>query len=97
MACCLLHNLLRTLSAASYTPVGHTDETLENGKIVKGQWRNEEESPFVQLLQPTRWRHATLEAEDIRDTFCDYLFWTWTATMAMEEYQSTLVNIITLI
>ena len=86
MACCLLHNLLRTLSAVSYTPVGYTDETLEDGNIVEGQWRDEEVSPFVQPLQPTRSRHATLEAETIRNTFREYFVgrgqvpWQWKNT-----------------
>ena len=68
LACCILHNLLRTLSLESYTP----RHSVDNGEITEGEWRNEDPSPYFTELAPTQGRKAFYEAEDIRDNFKEY-------------------------
>ena len=42
LASCVLHNFLRTKSPHRYTPPGTCDiESIENGQIRPGEWRNE--------------------------------------------------------
>ena len=42
LASCILHNFLRTESPHRYTPTGTCDiESIENGQIRPGEWRNE--------------------------------------------------------
>ena len=40
LACCVLHNILRTHSKNSYSPIGFADEVEENGNKRWGQWRD---------------------------------------------------------
>ena len=39
LASLVLHNMLRTLSRTSYTPVDFVDSEAEDGTIVPGSWR----------------------------------------------------------
>ena len=61
LACCILHNLLRTLSTASYKPT-----------VNAGEWRNESLSEFVTDLPPTNARRARSSVESVRDSFKHY-------------------------
>ena len=40
LACCVLHNILRTHSKNSYSPIGFADEVEENGNKRWGKWRD---------------------------------------------------------
>ena len=72
LACCIIHNLLRTLSLESYTPRHSVDNVDDNGEITEGEWRNEGPSPYFTDLAPTQGRKAFYEAEDIRNNFKEY-------------------------
>ena len=52
MASLPLHNLLRTKSRESYTPIGNIDFENDTGEIVEGTWRQEIISTNVAGLQP---------------------------------------------
>ena len=41
LACCVLHNILRTHSKNSYSPSGFADEVEENGNIRRGHGETE--------------------------------------------------------
>ena len=41
LACCVLHNILRTHSKNSYSPSGFADEVEENGSIRRGNEEKE--------------------------------------------------------
>ena len=47
MACCVLHNLLRTMSPMSYTPSHYVDRVSSSGDINDGEWRQEMSSPYI--------------------------------------------------
>ena len=68
LACCVLHNILRTHSQNSYSPSGFADEVEEDGNIIRGEWRGRNGSA-MQLLAATTSRHPSHNAEKIRDVF----------------------------
>ena len=72
LCCCVLHNILRTLSNNSYSAIGYRDGVGDNGNINKGSWRSEPQSPYVQHTQSTQARHSSHDAEDVRSHFEDY-------------------------
>ena len=43
------------------------------GAIIEGQWSNENSSPYIQALQPTRTWHAK-NAENVLNIFREYAF-----------------------
>ena len=66
----LQRTLLRTIHA--YTPAGYSDEILEDGAVIEGQWKNEDSSPYIQAFQPTRSKHATNAAENVTNILQEY-------------------------
>ena len=82
LACCVLHNILRTHSKNSYSPSGFADEVEENGNIRQGGWRDRNHSA-MQPLAATTSRHPSHNAEKIRDIFREYFYgrgqvsWQW--------------------
>ena len=82
LACCVLHNILRTHSKNSYSPSGFADEVEENGNIRQGGWRDRNHSA-MQPLAATTSRHPSRNAEKISDIFLKYFYgrdqvsWQW--------------------
>ena len=83
MASLALHNLLRTKSRDSYTPVGYTDQEGADGVVVPGNWREEAASANIVPLESSRRGRVNLKAEEIRHAFCEHfngpgqLPWQW--------------------
>ena len=71
LACCGLHNVLRTLSRDSYTPSSFVDTVSDDGTIIDGQWRDNAESPHMLPLKSLRAK-AEYSAEEVRDNFKEY-------------------------
>ena len=82
LACCVLHNILRTHSKNSYSPSGFADEVEENGNIRRGEWRDRNDSAMPPLAATTS-RHPSHNAKKIRDIFREYFYgrgevsWQW--------------------
>ena len=55
---CILHNLLRTMSAEIYTPKAFVDSRDESGNVIDGEWRNAEVSPYFVDIPPTNVRNV---------------------------------------
>ena len=72
LACCILHNLLRTLSKDSYTPRNFVDYVDDQGRVTDGQWRNEGQSLYLSSLNSIQGRKSTYEAEDVRNRLEEY-------------------------
>ena len=70
LCACLLHNMLCTLSAPSYSPQGFADEIDHDGEITAGEWRLEGDS--LTPLEATQSRNSKLNAKQVREKFCDY-------------------------
>ena len=68
----MLHNLVRTTSAASNIPFDFSDKILKVNTIVEGQWRNKISSPYIQTFQPTRSKHATVACGNWQVCFLEY-------------------------
>ena len=64
LACCVLNNILRTLSNNSCSPSGFADEVEENGNIRREEWRDRNDSA-MQPLAATAARHPSHNAEKI--------------------------------
>ena len=81
----VLHNLLRTKSASSYTPSGFTDHIV-NGQIIDGEWRKNrnQNSVFKDLPPARRGNNHKRKAEEIRDAYADYFYSSGTSRMAVE-------------
>ena len=75
MACCSLHNYLRSraMERTVYTPHGSLDmEDPLTHAIEPGQWRNDSEARgWVSLNQHGSNRYSS-QAKEIRDYLCDY-------------------------
>ena len=72
LCCCVLHNMLRTLSNNSYSAIGCGDVAEDNGNINEGSWRSEPQSIYVQPIQSTQAKHSSHDAEEVRSHFKDY-------------------------
>ena len=83
VASCVLHNLLRLRSPTTYMPQASVDHVGPNGDIVPGEWRQDQESPYVTNLPATAARNSKLSVENIRNVFKDYfmkrgsVYWQW--------------------
>ena len=66
---CLLRNLLRTLSAASYSPAGYSEKILDDKAIIEGQWINKDSSSYIYAFEPARSKHATVPADNVKNIF----------------------------
>ena len=67
MASLALHNLLRTKSRESYTPIGSIDFENDTGEIVEGTWRQEVISTNVAGLQPAAPCRTSFTAEEVQN------------------------------
>lgn len=72
LACCILHNVLRTLSRDSYTPLNSVDYVDDDGNIIEGEWRNEGQSPFLDKINNFSGRKKAYDAEDVRNKFKNF-------------------------
>ena len=70
MASLCLHNMLRTKSKNSYTPVGFLDQENE-GVVEGGSWRDIS-APNIVPLQPAPHSRKNVSAEAVREKFCNY-------------------------
>ena len=70
MANLALHNMLRTKSTESYTPVGFIDSETNDG-IIEGTWR-EGTAPNLPPLEDMRYGRTSLAGKDIRRKLCEY-------------------------
>lgn len=74
LACCCLHNLLRTevVGRQMYTPPQFLDEEDELiGRFHSGEWRQEPALGIINLNKQGGNRHANA-ALQLRDEWCDY-------------------------
>ncbi|BES91466.1 Hypothetical protein NTJ_04273 [Nesidiocoris tenuis] len=67
LACCNIHNLLRSQTIDSSTYIDHSGE---DGAIIPGEWRTEEQGTFHDVCRQSYTR-PPLVASKIRDKFCD--------------------------
>ena len=70
LACCILHNIMRTLSRDSYTPTAFVDLVTDDGQIIEGSWRDDLD-PFTSLMRHPG-QKATYDAEGVRNYFREY-------------------------
>ena len=69
----VLHNFLRkTKSRHVYSPPGLADSTDENGKIINGEWRDENSPAAFQSLEQFCGNNPSRSAKLVRDTFKDH-------------------------
>ena len=73
LACCVLHNILRTHSKNSYSPSGFADEVEENGNKRWGKMERQKQLG-MQPLAATTSRHPSHNAEKMRDIFREYFY-----------------------
>uniref|UniRef100_A0A1X7TMB6 DDE Tnp4 domain-containing protein n=1 Tax=Amphimedon queenslandica TaxID=400682 RepID=A0A1X7TMB6_AMPQE len=74
-ACVCLHNYLRLMDNASYTPSGFVDKEGENGEIIPGDWRNtlaSSGSTGLQSLSNVSGNRYCFDAVQTRDNFAIY-------------------------
>ena len=69
MASLALHNMLRTKSTESYTPVGFIDTETNDGAI-EGTWR-EGTAPNLAPSEDIRYGRTSLAGKDIRQKLCE--------------------------
>ena len=80
----VLHNMLLKSphSNKCYRPSSFVDTVLEDGEIVEGEWRENQES-LDPLQVPHTGHNASLSAKSVRETFMDYFVnegaveWQW--------------------
>ena len=71
LACCVLHNFLRTERCNNYCPPGYGDTVNNDGNVVPGIWREDRQEVF-QGIDPTAHRNATQSANEVRETYTSY-------------------------
>eukprot|EP00794_Sanderia_malayensis_P017912 gene17912-biopygen12902 len=83
LAALVLHNLLRTKSSESYTPLGFADAIVD-GDVIEGDWRSTASASALRDLPARRHgNNSTKSAETLRDTFADHFYgpgqvpWQW--------------------
>ena len=72
MASLVIHNMLRSISKTSYTPIELLDREDADGNLVEGSWRNESTHPNITSLQPNPPCRVKVSAEQARDRFKEY-------------------------
>lgn len=70
-AACSLHNWIRK-SGLSQNPISVDIEDLENGLIIPGAWRNEQDLNGLVTMATTSQRNYLIEARQKRDNFAEY-------------------------
>ena len=83
-AAVVLHNMLRSKSRDSYTPIGFADEISTAGGVMEGTWREDvTQSIIVPMQAQYKGNKSKKEAETIRENLADYFFgpgqvkWQW--------------------
>ena len=66
-----LHNVLRTKSSESYTPVGFNDTETNNGTIV-GMW-GEGSAPNLASSEDMQYERTSFASKDVRKKLCQDL------------------------
>ena len=82
LACCALHNFLRSKKATNTEYMGPDsvgEEDLHTGIIQPGQWR-QEPGTTLESLSPQAGNRSSGNA---RDELCDYFIHQWTGAIAM--------------
>ena len=83
MASLALHNMLRTKSAQSYTPLGFIDQEDENSNFIPGDWRTNSLAPNLADLEILPAQRVSSSGEEIRTAFLEYfagsgqVSWQW--------------------
>ena len=72
LACCTLHNLLRTLSRDYYSPELSVDSVNGQGDVRDGEWRNKSQSQYLYQLNVHQGKKASYDADDVRNYFKEY-------------------------
>lgn len=72
LACCILHNYLRSASCENYCPPGYGDSVDSSGGIVDGIWRAQDNGLLTDI-EATTARNPTTAATNVRDSFIRYL------------------------
>lgn len=72
LACCVLHNFLRSKRCNQYCPTGFADTVDMNGQIIEGAWR-QDDANHMRDVRPTANRNAPATAASVRETFINYL------------------------
>lgn len=76
-ATCAIHNWLRLISPASYTPPGYCDyEDIVNSTIVQGEWRSEI-SKMPSILRTRNHNRPKKIAQQVRETYKEYFNGEW--------------------
>ena len=70
LACCVLHNFLRTKTLESYTPTNFADALEPNGNVVDGSWR--QDGGGLPGIRRTHNRNPTQAAVEVRDELIAY-------------------------
>ena len=73
LLCCVPHNILRSHSKNSYSPIGFADEVEKNGNIRREEWRDRNDAA-MQPLAGTTSRQPNHNPEKIRDIFREYFY-----------------------
>ena len=70
MASLAVHNMLRTKSSESNTPVSFIDTETNDG-VIEGTWRKRTASNLA-LLEDMRYERTSLACKDVRQKLCKY-------------------------
>lgn len=71
LACCVLHNFLRTKTLLSTAPTNYADIVEHNGNIVNGIWRDDPTND-LRGIRGTNARNPPTTALDVRDKLIEY-------------------------
>lgn len=69
MACCYLHNFLRSKNVESYLQGGLDIENVNTGEVINADWRSDRSLLALELPQG---RNSTVVAKEVRLKFCSY-------------------------
>ena len=71
LACCVLHNFLRTKAMRSNEPTNFADIVEHNGNVVNGVWR-EDPTNVMPGIRRTNARNPSTNALDVRGHLIEY-------------------------
>lgn len=71
LACCVLHNFLRTKALTAADPTNFADIVEHNGNVVNGAWR-EDPTNFMPGIRRTNARNAPVSALGVREHLINY-------------------------
>lgn len=84
-ASCVLHNLLCSLSDATYIPHGYAD-IVENGQIIDGFWRTEQQQQLMNVVQRPARNHTQI-ASNNREKLAD-----WCSAEGVRDWQDAYIT-----